>query len=190
MKKSIQPRKKKSKTKRAISRSEKRKISSTRSKKSKSKRSEKRKGGSRSRNRKHKSFTNTKTQKNKRVLDDIMNPGVNTSIQTKRAISRSEKRKISPAEPEKSKSKLKFPSDFILPYTRKTTKEKKYNKKQADTLAEKNIHYGQIKLLLSEMEVFLLPKAKTIKYVIYAGAAPGVHTSILAKFLPHIEWHL
>jgi len=85
---------------------------------------------------------------------------------------------------------LKFPSEFTLPYIRKTTKEKRYNREQAETLSRKNLHYGQLKLLLSEMEVFLLPKAKTIKYVIYAGAAPGVHISTLAKFLPHIEWFL
>jgi hypothetical protein len=85
---------------------------------------------------------------------------------------------------------LKYPNDFILHHTRKTTKEMVYNKLKSETLSKKNLHYGQLKLLLSEMEVFLLLKAKKIRYVIYAGAAPGTHINVLAKFLPHIEWYL
>ncbi len=82
---------------------------------------------------------------------------------------------------------LKFPADFVL---KSTAKQKRYNKKLADSLSGTNLHYGQLKLLLSEMEVFLLPKAKHIKYVVYAGAAPGIHISVLAKFLPNIQWYL
>ena len=83
--------------------------------------------------------------------------------------------------------KLKFPSEFIL---KSNSKQKRYKKKSADTLEKNNLHYGQLKLLLSEMAIFSLPKAKKIKYVVYAGAAPGTHICVLSKFLPHVQWYL
>ncbi len=42
----------------------------------------------------------------------------------------------------------------------------------------KNRHWGQLKLLLSEIE-FLTPYYECNYLVVYAGAAPGVHVPIL-----------
>lgn len=84
----------------------------------------------------------------------------------------------------------KFPSDFLLKYSSKNTSTKKYDEKKAKELIGKNLHYGQLKLLLSELELFLMPKTEKITHVIYAGAAPGTHIYLLAKFLPKIKWLL
>jgi len=57
----------------------------------------------------------------------------------------------------------------------------------------KNVHWGQRKLLLSEMEFFLLywDERKVPKPVcVYAGAAPGTHIKILAQLFPAFTFHL
>jgi hypothetical protein len=48
----------------------------------------------------------------------------------------------------------------------------------------KPVHWGQLKLLLSEIE-FLTPyQGNIVHNVIYAGASPGIHIPILAKMFP------
>lgn len=50
-------------------------------------------------------------------------------------------------------------------------------------------HWGQRKLLLSEIE-FLTMYYDSAKLVVYAGAAPGTHTSYLSELFPKLEFHL
>jgi cap2 methyltransferase len=52
-----------------------------------------------------------------------------------------------------------------------------------------NNHFGQLKLLLSEIE-FLTPYYGQEFLVIYAGAAPGLHTLILARMFPTMKFVL
>jgi len=56
------------------------------------------------------------------------------------------------------------------------------------------IKFGQLKLLLSEIEFLTLTFKKINQYknivVIYAGAAPGIHTCILINMFPFIEYVL
>eukprot|EP00906_Rhabdomonas_costata_P032463 RCo045732 len=50
-------------------------------------------------------------------------------------------------------------------------------------------HWGQAKLLLSEMD-FLSLHAKDNTLVVYAGAAPGLHIPYLAKLFPEVQFEL
>ena len=51
-------------------------------------------------------------------------------------------------------------------------------------------HWGQRKLLLTEIE-FLTNYTTNNKYlVVYAGAAPGAHINFLSKLFPQIDFHL
>jgi hypothetical protein len=53
-----------------------------------------------------------------------------------------------------------------------------------------SFHWGQLKLLLSEIE-FLTPYwGKKSYHVIYAGASPGVHVPILAEMFPYFDFIL
>ena len=53
-----------------------------------------------------------------------------------------------------------------------------------------SVHWGQLKLLLSEIE-FLTPHwGKKVHNVIYAGASPGVHIPILAEMFPEFNFIL
>eukprot|EP00445_Apocalathium_hangoei_P004417 CAMPEP_0203843516 /NCGR_PEP_ID=MMETSP0359-20131031/2634_1 /ASSEMBLY_ACC=CAM_ASM_000338 /TAXON_ID=268821 /ORGANISM="Scrippsiella Hangoei, Strain SHTV-5" /LENGTH=450 /DNA_ID=CAMNT_0050758291 /DNA_START=18 /DNA_END=1366 /DNA_ORIENTATION=- len=51
------------------------------------------------------------------------------------------------------------------------------------------VHWGQRKLLLSEIE-FLTARASDCTRVIYAGAAPGVHIPFLRSLFPHLSFIL
>lgn len=50
-------------------------------------------------------------------------------------------------------------------------------------------HWGQLKLLLSEIE-FLSPYHESNYLVVYAGAAPGVHVPILSDMFPSMQFIL
>ena len=50
-------------------------------------------------------------------------------------------------------------------------------------------HWGQLKLLLSEIE-FLTPFWGEVFYVIYAGAAPGIHIPVLASMFQSMHFIL
>lgn len=51
------------------------------------------------------------------------------------------------------------------------------------------LHWGQRKLLLSEIQ-FITMYASKAKYVIYAGAAPGMHTLFLSELFPNHKFIL
>lgn len=65
--------------------------------------------------------------------------------------------------------------------------QKKFN----DTERNNNIHLGQLKLLLSEMQllVYHIDPAK-VNQIIYIGAANGHHLYVLAKLFPQFIFHL
>ena len=78
-------------------------------------------------------------------------------------------------------SVLLHSTDPELPYRRRAEEEK---------LA---IHYGQLKLLISEIYFLTLygmsPIGDTVT-VVYAGAAPGIHIPFLSRMFPQIDFHL
>jgi len=49
------------------------------------------------------------------------------------------------------------------------------------------VHWGQRKLMLSELEL-LVEHGEGISLVVYAGAAPGTHLACLCRFFPHVEF--
>ena len=68
-----------------------------------------------------------------------------------------------------------------LPYRRRSDEEKK------------SIHWGQRKLLLSEIEFFTMywdPIALPNPLCVYAGAGPGTHIPILSMLFPSFTFHL
>jgi hypothetical protein len=64
---------------------------------------------------------------------------------------------------------------------------KPYQRRRADI--KTILHWGQLKLMLSEID-FLTPFAGSGAVVIYAGAAPGVHTIFLSEMFPSLTFHL
>ena len=64
---------------------------------------------------------------------------------------------------------------------------KPYRRRTADL--KTILHWGQLKLMLAEID-FLTPFAGSGAVVIYAGAAPGVHTLYLSKLFPSLTFHL
>src|SRR5436853_6153729 len=68
---------------------------------------------------------------------------------------------------------------------------RKYERRTGD--AKISIHWGQRKLLLNEIEFFtlywdqkLIPKPLCV----YAGAAPGIHITLLSQMFPAFTFHL
>ncbi len=54
-----------------------------------------------------------------------------------------------------------------------------------------NLHLGQLKLLLSEMQAIIYYLDTTVtKTVVYVGAGPGYHIYVLSKLFPTLEFHL
>ena len=54
-----------------------------------------------------------------------------------------------------------------------------------------NVHMGQRKLFLSELQFLTEYTLPNVKYtVVYAGAAPGIHTKFLASLFPNIKFIL
>lgn len=63
---------------------------------------------------------------------------------------------------------------------------------QRDKSEHTNIHYGQLKLLLSEILFLILyvdPKIENL-IMVYVGAAPGEHIPYLSKLFPKLSFHL
>lgn len=53
------------------------------------------------------------------------------------------------------------------------------------------VHWGQRKLMLSEIEFLTKYTSKSAVYVcVYAGAAPGTHISFLSQLFPHVKFIL
>jgi len=62
---------------------------------------------------------------------------------------------------------------------------------QKDYKEVDNMHIGQLKLLLSEMQAIVYYLDTTeVKTVVYVGAAPGCHIYVLANLFPRIKFHL
>ena len=56
-----------------------------------------------------------------------------------------------------------------------------------------NVHWGQLKLMMTEIEFFCLfwyPETTPNPVVVYAGAAPGTHIPFLASMFPSFIFHL
>lgn len=71
---------------------------------------------------------------------------------------------------------------------KKEDPKRNYNEDEASYL--NNIHWGQRKLILSEIQFFnLYLSDSSSKTVVYAGAAPGFHIPFLSKLYPEIEFH-
>ena len=72
-------------------------------------------------------------------------------------------------------------TDPELPYRRRAEEEK---------LA---IHYGQLKLLISEiyfLTLYAMDHIGDTVTVVYAGAAPGIHIPFLSRMFPQVDFHL
>jgi hypothetical protein len=101
------------------------------------------------------------------------------------------KMKVIPDFPEKeikvkesSIEYLKFsPDDFFL-----TEKKLKYEPRKNEITT--NIHFGQLKLLMSEIQFLTRYYNGEKALVVYAGAAPGQHFPLLSKYFPNIIFHL
>ena len=56
---------------------------------------------------------------------------------------------------------------------------------------ETTLHFGQLKLLLSEMQLLLYYAPKDIDvHIVYAGSSPGTSINILTKLFPQCYWYL
>lgn len=76
-----------------------------------------------------------------------------------------------------------------IPFTRKLPEDaarERYRRRKNETKTV--IHWGQRKLLLSEIE-FLTLCGSCENPVVYAGAAPGTHLTKLAEMFPHHTFH-
>ena len=51
-------------------------------------------------------------------------------------------------------------------------------------------HYGQRKLLMSEIELLIRVDPSKHYTLVYAGAAPGIHIPLLSELFPNITFHL
>ena len=97
----------------------------------------------------------------------------------------------------------KFPAVVSHYYIKNTTKSKKFNRilNLKDTMPYKKrfgsykaqLHWGQLKLFLSEVEFLTLAtkenKTKEIIFI-YVGAAPGDHIEYLSSLFPHVRFEL
>ena len=54
----------------------------------------------------------------------------------------------------------------------------------------KNIHWGQLKLFMSELFALTYHTDDDLKDFLYIGAAPGSHIYVLAEFFTDITFHL
>lgn len=65
--------------------------------------------------------------------------------------------------------------------------------RQREAGEKKAIHYGQLKLLLTEIQFFTMfwdPMTVIKPIVVYAGAAPGIHIPFMSMMFPQLEFHL
>ncbi|MDD4930601.1 MAG: hypothetical protein PHG66_00405 [Candidatus Colwellbacteria bacterium] len=82
-----------------------------------------------------------------------------------------------------------YPMSIWVP-EEKEKRDKKLPKALYD-MTYKNIHWGQRKLHLSEVDFFMSYTNRKEKYtIVYAGAANGQHIPLLLKLFPNLEFHL
>jgi hypothetical protein len=67
-----------------------------------------------------------------------------------------------------------------------------YNPKDAKALRGVNVHQGQRKLLMSEIQLLTLYYSKNTvhPWLVYVGSAPGTHLLFLHKMFPHVRFSL
>ena len=67
-----------------------------------------------------------------------------------------------------------------------------YNPKDARALKGVNVHQGQRKLLMSEIQLLTLYYSKKTvhPWFVYVGSAPGMHLLFLHKLFPHVRFSL
>ena len=83
----------------------------------------------------------------------------------------------------------KFTSDDQL-LTNKSSRREYHRRTDEDKIA---VHWGQRKLLLSEIQFITLYWDNLdvpIPILVYAGAAPGLHIPFLSQMFPEAEFHL
>jgi hypothetical protein len=71
------------------------------------------------------------------------------------------------------------------------SKREKYRRRDGENMS--NVHWGQRKLLISEIEFFTIywdPKLIPNPICVYAGASPGTHIVMLSKMFPAFIFHL
>ena len=97
--------------------------------------------------------------------------------------------------PIKSDLNINFKKDNPIDLSRillNTAKRERYSKRT--TKVTNVIHWGQRKLLLTEIEFLTMYFEKKTNdkptYVIYAGAAPGNHILYLSKLFPTVHFEL
>lgn len=86
------------------------------------------------------------------------------------------------------KNKIFTSADLLLT---ENTGKMKYQ--ETGDWIKKNLHWGQRKLFLSEVEFFSIfwkPREIPNPLCVYAGAAPGKHIPLLSEMFPNIEFHL
>lgn len=79
-------------------------------------------------------------------------------------------------------------SDLII---NRNSQKEKYRQRTGEE--KKSVHWGQRKLLLSEIEFFTLYWNRNEipnPLCVYAGAAPGTHISLLSLLFPEFKFHL
>ena len=54
----------------------------------------------------------------------------------------------------------------------------------------RSIHWGQMKLLMSELNLFIYHLPEEIREIVYVGGAPGNHIFILSHFFKDLHFHL
>lgn len=74
-------------------------------------------------------------------------------------------------------------------FVREITDESPTHPYSRERLPWNPVHWGQMKLLISEIE-FLTPFYGDHFHVVYAGAAPGIHMPILAEMFPTMSFTL
>lgn len=88
------------------------------------------------------------------------------------------------AHPDKYQIRSDIPFDRVL---KQTAPQEKYRSRQDEV--NSTIHWGQRKLLMSEIE-FLTIYGEFSDTVVYAGAASGIHIAYLARLFPNHKFYL
>jgi hypothetical protein len=75
-------------------------------------------------------------------------------------------------------------ADRILPHARDDEERLEYQSRKGEVKTVE--HWGQRKLMIAELEFLTLYSSSPSDVVVYAGAAPGLHTNFLAELFPGV----